>query len=735
MTPSHPTARPNAGLSGIELLCTLGPSSMNERTIRRLTELGVTLFRINLSHTALDNLAGVIATVQKFTDVPICLDTEGAQIRTGPVLSEKMVMQENAFFNIVKPGAPHGAEDISFYPEHVVDDLRVGDILSIDFNSVLAQVVDTGESRCTIRILNGGLIGRNKAVTLQRPIRLAPLTEKDRASIAYGKTVGIGHFALSFANRAEDLAEIRALTGRDAKIISKIECINGYNNLADIARRSDAILIDRGDLSREIPIEQIPPIQKQIIRTVKAIGSKVYVATNLLETMIASPTPTRAEVNDIFNTLSDGADGLVLAAETAIGINPVACANMVVKLVREFRRDDFPTETYALTDTSLLVPPHGGSLVSRIASESESEATAGLPRLAVSEDDLTDAEQIAIGTFSPLTGFMDRETLSSVLDGNALPSGVVWPLPVVLTVAEAEAAAVRGKDRVVLTAPGGAPHSILDIREIYEIEPDALAGRWFGTESDEHPGVRRLRTGGSFAIAGDVTLIRRLPHANSRYDMTPSQLRFIFAHKGWSRIVGFHTRNVAHRAHEFIQMQALERTHADGLFISPVVGRRKPGDFLAETVFDCYQALMRSGAYPEGRVLLGSFQTYPRYAGPREAVFTALCRKNMGCSHFIVGRDHTGVGNFYAPDASHALFDALGDIGIELVPFDTVGHDASADRYVEGSDVAGVQAISATLVRDLLTSGSPVPEWLARPAVVEALRSRAASGKSLFQDA
>lgn len=721
-------------LSGTELLCTLGPASMNERIVRRLTELGVTLFRINLSHTAIEDLHQVIETVQSYTDVPICLDTEGAQIRTGSLPDEMQFLRENEFVRAVGTGRDTGAREITFHPNHVVGDLEIGDILSIDFNSVLVQVVEADGDDCMLRVLTGGKIGKNKAVTLQRPIPLSPLTEKDRAAIGVGRELGIRHFALSFANTSSDVEEIRRLSGDDSVIISKIECINGYNNLRAIAGLSDAVLIDRGDLSREIPIEQIPPIQKQITATAKACGVKVYVATNLLETMIEAPVPTRAEVNDIYNTLADGADGLVLAAETAIGVNPVACANMVVRLVREFRRKNFPAETYTLGDTSLLVRPHGGELINRIAPPGLRDDLDGLPRLEVAKEDLVDAEQIATGTFSPLCGFMDRSSLESVLDDYRLPDGTVWPLPIVLRVSPERAQALAGQSKAVLTGPDGVPHSMIEISEIFEIDPAAVAQRWFGTESREHPGVAQLHSLSRTMVAGDITLIAPATRANPRYEMSPAQLRLIFTHKGWSRVVGFHTRNVAHRAHEYIQLKALERTHSDGLLISPVIGKRKSGDFLAETVLDGYQALIDAGIYPEGRVLLSSFLTYPRYAGPREAVFTALCRKNMGCSHFIIGRDHTGVGDFYSPDASQELFAALGDIDIKPVLFDAVGYDAAADEYVEAIEGAEVQAISATRVRDLLVAGEPVPEWLLRPEAYAALRKRVDDGRPLVQD-
>ncbi len=196
-------------------------------------------------------------------------------------------------------------------------------------------------------------------------------------------------------------------------------------------------------------------------------------------------------------------------------------------------------------------------------------------------------------------------------------------------------------------------------------------------------------------------------------------------------MVGFHTRNVAHRGHEWIQKQALERTGAGGIYINPVVGAKKRGDFLAEPILASYLRLLEFGCYPSGKVVLGSFFTYSRYAGPREAVFTALCRKNMGCSHFIIGRDHTGVGDFYAPEANRELFDSLGDIGVEPVFFDAVGYNSDTDAY-EMSQRADLMTMSGTQVRDALRSDRYVPDWFMRDIVQEGLLDELRRGNQLF---
>ncbi len=708
----------------IEILCTLGPASMNQRVISRLEHLGVALFRVNLSHTRLEDVEQVVSTIQSLSSVPVCLDTEGAQIRTTKLAEGTVTLRENSLVAVHSKLVPGDPDNISFYPSYTVAELQPGDFISIDFNAALTQVVESRDDRAMMRVINGGLVGSNKAVTVHRPIVMPALTDKDRAAVAIGKRLGVRHVALSFANRPEDVDELRALAG-EAFVISKIECRNGLDHLDAIALKSDAILIDRGDLSREIPIERIPATQKHIIRTAKRLNRKVYVATNLLETMVLAPTPTRAEVNDIFNTLSDGADGLVLAAETAVGNYPINCATMVVKLVREFTAGDQASRTSE--PFSLLPEPHGGRLNLAWASPRDVSDAANPPVTTLPETTLSDAEQMALGMFSPVNGFMGREALEGVLDHHRLPDGTPWSMPLILQAPQG-CTPVAGQ-RLVLASAGGKPHVLMDVTERFEIDLSRLAERWFGTRSTEHPGVARLMAGSAMLVAGPVKLIERLPSPYRAYELTAEQTRFVFTQKGWTRVVAFHGRNVPHRAHEYIQLKALERTHADGLFISPVIGPRKSGDFLPSSIIRSYETLLDVGIYPKGQAILGCLSTYPRYSGPREAVFTALCRKNMGCSHIIIGRDHTGVGNFYGPNDNRRLFDTIGDIGIEPIFFDPVGWDPVRSSYVS---TPGAMTISGTEVRAALTAGHPLPEWAIHPTVQEALRAELVAGRDIF---
>lgn len=717
----------------IDILCTLGPTSLNDRVIARLEELGATLFRINMSHTRISDLRGIIAYVQARTSVPLCLDSEGAQIRTGTIANGIVMLREHAIVHAYGDPIIGDGERFSFYPGNIINDLEIGDFISIDFNAVLVQVIEKKPGCVVFRVVNGGQMGQNKAVTVQRKIAMPALTDKDREAISIGIDMGIRHFALSFANCANDVAEFRDVCGRGSFLISKIECQNGLLNLDEIIEHSDAILIDRGDLSREVPIERIPKLQQNIINHANNAGKPVYVATNLLESMISEPGPTRAEVNDVFHTLNSGADGLVLAAETAIGSHPIGCGSMIVKLIHAFETDTSDKLNYYPEDSkSLLTEPHGGQLVYREALPDDLVDIDRHLRVAVSDIDLMDCEQIAYGAYSPLTGFMDRETLEGVLNEDRLPSGVTWTMPIVLQLPQKKIEKVAVGDRVVLTNQEGKPHAILDVTDIYTVNLNKVAKKWFGTDSSSHPGVTAFKARGDFFVAGEVTLIERVTNISHYYGLLPAQTRFIFSHKGWSKVVGFHTRNVPHRAHEYIQLEALDATHADGLFISPVVGPKKAGDYLAEPIMDSYELLIRSGVYPQGKVVLGSFLTYSRYCGPREAVFTALCRKNMGCSHFLIGRDHTGVGNFYDANGNRKLFDKLGDIGIKPVFFDEIGYNPRQNTYEPSGSDNTLKSISGTKIREAIRSNQSLPEWIIRKPILDHLQASLKNGAEIF---
>jgi ATP sulfurylase len=286
---------------------------------------------------------------------------------------------------------------------------------------------------------------------------------------------------------------------------------------------------------------------------------------------------------------------------------------------------------------------------------------------------------------------------------------------------------------VRLRGPEGRGLALLEVEEVYALDFDAMVRAWFGTTSTSHPGVARATQRGTTFVAGEVEVLEPIASPVDHYKLTPAMARFIFTKKGWSKVVGFHSRNVPHRVHQLIQEQALERTHADGLFISPVIGPRKPGDFLPAPVLRSYQLLLDFGYYPRGKVVLGSFATYPRYCGPREAVFTATCRRNMGCSHFIVGRGHAGVGDFYHDQDTRTLFEELSDL-LRVTPvfFDTLSYHPATRTYRAGGS-PDVVDISGSDARDALRRQEELPPWYMHDVVQEALRNSIAQGEAVFQ--
>jgi len=318
-----------------KVLVTLGPSSMHENIISECADLGVYVFRINLSHTPLKKIFSTIKKIQSCTNVPICLDSEGAQLRNQKMTSEAVSFKKNDEVCIHFESVIGDASNISFSPDGIARQFVIGDEISIDFDHVQLRVTDTNTAEAMAIVVSSGRVGSNKAADVSRTLDFDPLTSKDREAIKIGRDLDIRNFALSFANTSEDVDLMRSLCGQDANIICKIESPSGLANLSGIVDRADEILIDRGDLSRKIPIEKVPFLQRRIISFARSRKTPAFVATNLLESMVTRKSPTRAEVNDVVSTLLMGADGLVLAAETAIGGFPVEAVAMIRGLIEE----------------------------------------------------------------------------------------------------------------------------------------------------------------------------------------------------------------------------------------------------------------------------------------------------------------------------------------------------------------------------------------------------------------
>jgi len=325
-----------AGMNNIQILATLGPSSLEKEIISRMAAAGVCLFRLNLSHTRIEDLEDVIRFIQSCTDVPVCLDSEGAQIRTQQLIDDVISLDVGDQVRVHFDTVEGDQQNLSLYPSGIAVELEPDDLIDIDFHGVQLRVVAKKETYCKCNVETSGKMGANKAVVVNRSISLPAMTEKDKQAAQIGRRLGIQHFALSFASSGEDVDLFRSHIGEKVQVITKIESIKGIRNLIEIADHANAILIDRGDLSREVQIEQIPFLQRRIVSSVKSRHKPVYVATNLLESMVEWHQPNRAEVNDVVSTLEMGATGLVLAAETAIGNHPVAAVETIRRLIDHY---------------------------------------------------------------------------------------------------------------------------------------------------------------------------------------------------------------------------------------------------------------------------------------------------------------------------------------------------------------------------------------------------------------
>ena len=370
-----------------------------------------------------------------------------------------------------------------------------------------------------------------------------------------------------------------------------------------------------------------------------------------------------------------------------------------------------------ITDTKLIAP-HGGTLVDRTVEEFP-DGWETLDRIQLTSRELSDLDMLACGALSPLEGFMGREDYDSVLEAMRLANGLPWALPVCLSVDEAPRA-----DQVVLADEDGAGYAVLDVDDVYEYDKEREAQQAFRTTDDAHPGVARLYTQKPLYLAGRVTVYERADRPFPGLAKDPAETRAEFAKRGWKRVVGFQTRNPIHRAHEYLTKVALETV--DGLLIHPLVGDTKSDDVPAKIRVECYRVLI-DGYYPRDRVVLSAFPAAMRYAGPREAIWHAICRKNYGCSHFIVGRDHAGVGDYYGTYDAQLIFDEFEPHELDIEPMffehsfwcKACGSMASAKTCPHSGD--DHVFLSGTKVREMLEAGELPPKQFSRPEVAEVL--------------
>jgi sulfate adenylyltransferase len=364
-----------------------------------------------------------------------------------------------------------------------------------------------------------------------------------------------------------------------------------------------------------------------------------------------------------------------------------------------------------------LIAAHGGELVDRTGDHPND--LDALETLTLTPRELSDLDMLASGALSPLQGFMGSEDYESVLETMRLASGLPWALPVCLSVEEAPTG-----DRIALADRTGKPYAVLEVDQVFDYDKQREAQQSFRTTDDAHPGVARLYGQKPLYLSGRVTVFERAEPPFPELALDPAETRAAFAERGWRRVVGFQTRNPIHRAHEYLTKVALETV--DGLLIHPLVGETKSDDVPVQTRVDCYRVLL-DGYYPADRVLLSAFPAAMRYAGPREAIWHAICRKNYGCSHFIVGRDHAGVGDYYGTYDAQLIFDEFEphELDIEPMFFEhsfwcrACGSMASAKTCPHPAE--DHVFLSGTKVREMLGAGELPPEQFSRPEVAEVL--------------
>ncbi len=379
-------------------------------------------------------------------------------------------------------------------------------------------------------------------------------------------------------------------------------------------------------------------------------------------------------------------------------------------------------------DTSQLVPPHGGVLRELLATGEEAAALAaqasGLPVLQLGARQVTDLELLAVGALSPLDGFMDEGDYRAVVEGMCLADGTVWSVPITLPVTSEQAAQLAGRE-IALAAEDGTLLAVMDAGDAYAYDREREAEKVYRTNDPAHPGVEAVNEQAETLLGGPVRVFALPPDPEfPEHRLTPSQTRAAFAERGWKTVVGFQTRNPVHRAHEYLTKVALEVV--DGLLLHPLVGETKEGDIPADVRMRCYQVLL-DGYYAQDRVVLSVLPASMRYAGPREAIFHAIMRQNYGCSHFIVGRDHAGVGDYYGTYDAQEIFDELvpGALAIQPLKFEhsfycvSCEGMASSHTCPHGND--DHVFLSGTRVRQMLEAGEAPPAEFTRPEVAEVL--------------
>ena len=375
--------------------------------------------------------------------------------------------------------------------------------------------------------------------------------------------------------------------------------------------------------------------------------------------------------------------------------------------------------------------PHGGTLID-LRTDAPEFIEGNMPDIVLSRRSEADLEMLATGAMSPLRGFMGLSDYRSVLENMKLSSGLIWPLPIVLPLKDSEAKTMISTEAALLKGSDGRTLGKITISDIYKAEKEKEAEAVFLTTDSSHPGVASLLNCGDWYVEGEVE-VSQLPHhiQFGKYRQSPAELKKTFEDKGWKTVVGFQTRNPIHRAHEYLTKCALE--FVDGLLIHPVVGETKGDDIPAKIRIECYEAMI-DHYYPHRHTFLSVYPAFMRYAGPREAIFHAITRKNYGCTHFIVGRDHAGVGDYYGTYDSQRIFDQflIEDLGIQPLFFEHSfycqrTHSMATTKTSRAMDHEKI-FLSGSKVREMLIKGESLPEEFTRPEVEAVLRRHYQNG-------
>jgi len=373
-----------------------------------------------------------------------------------------------------------------------------------------------------------------------------------------------------------------------------------------------------------------------------------------------------------------------------------------------------------------MIQPHGGKLVDRVLRGEERkdalEKAGSLPTLRLDEELISDVENIATGVYSPLEGFLDEADFLNVLNHKRLSDDTAWTIPIVLDVTEDQATIFKVGRDILLADAAGRPVGVLRLQEKYRFDREEMASKVYGTTDRCHPGVARTFGLKDVFLGGPVDLIDIVPTPFDRYKLNPRETRVLFKEKGWKTVVGFQTRNTPHIGHEYVQKTAM--TFTDGIFVNPVIGRKKKGDFKDEVILASYEELIKN-YYLKERAVMAILQMEMRYAGPREAIHHAIIRKNFGCTHIIIGRDHAGVGTYYPPYAAQDIFEEFPDLGIVPLFFRSFYYCKKCQSVVNEKicphPASDQIQFSGTKIRDLLVKGVIPPAELMRPEVAEVI--------------